>query len=125
MNRVEIKNPNESWIGTECIIDGKDIPNVRSVDFHVGAGEVPEFTFSTNGIPDIDVMARVEINPSLTNLQEACRIVANELKKHGEFYYAYKSSVLSVFIESQIAFSPCELREEISDKIVRRISGEE
>lgn len=66
-----------------------------------------------------------EIGMSEINLQEACQIVANELKKHGEFYDAYKNSVLSVFIESQIAFSPCELRKEISEKIVRRISGEE
>ena len=125
MKRVEIKNPNESWIGTKCIIDGKDIPDVRSVDFHVGVNKLPEFTFNTNGIPDIDVMARVEINPSPTNLQEACQIVANELQKHGEFYDAYKNSVLSVFKENRIDFAPDGLGEEISDKIVKRISGEE
>lgn len=125
MKRVEIKNPNESCLGTKCIIDGKSIPNVRSVDFHVGVGEIPEFTFKTNGIPDIDVMGRVVIDPSPTNLQEACSIIANELKKHGEFYDAYKNSVLSVFNESRIAFSPYDLREEIAEKVVKRISGEE
>lgn len=125
MKKVEIKNRNETSLGTECIIDGKSIPNVRSVDLHVGVDVVPEFTFAINGIPDIDMMGRVTINPSPTNLQEACRIIANELKKHGEFYDVYKNSVLSVFIESRIAFSPYGLREEISEKIVKRISGEE
>lgn len=125
MKRVEIKNPNESWIGTKCIIDGKDIPDVRSVDFHVGVNKLPEFTFNTNGIPDIDVMARVEINQSPTNLQDACRIIAHELQKHGEFNDAYKDSALSVFKENRIGFAPDGLGEEIADKIVKRISGEE
>lgn len=121
MKRVEIKNPNESWLGTKCIIDGKDIPNVRSVDFHVGVEEVPEFTFNTNGIPDIDVMARVVINPSPTNLQEACRIIANELQKHGDFYDAFVASV-----RSSIHEAPEEMWSgELAEKIVKRISGEE
>ena len=125
MKRVEIKNLDESRIGAKYIIDGKSVPNVRSVDFRGGVEEVPEFTFNTIGIPDIDVMADVEINPSPTNIQEACSIISNELKKHGEFYDAYKNSVLSVFNESRIAFSPYDLREEIAEKVVKRISGEE
>ena len=124
MKRVEIKNPNESWRGTKCIVDGKSIPNVKSVDFHVAVEEVPEFTFNTNGIPDIDVMGRVVINPSPTNLREACGIIANELKKHGEFYDAYKNSVFSVFKEKQIGFVSDDLEEEIVEEIVKRISGE-
>lgn len=121
MNRVEIKNPNESWIGTKCIIDGKDIPNVRSVDFHVGVGVVPEFTFNTIGIPDIDVMGRVVINPSLTNLLEACRIIANELQNHGDFYDAFVASVRSAIHETpDVVWS-----RELAEKIVKRISGEE
>lgn len=125
MKRVEIKNRNETSLGAKCIIDGKSIPNVKSVDFHVGVGEFPEFIFKTNGIPDIDVMGRVTINPSPINLQESCRIIVHELQKHGEFYDAYKDSVLSVFKENRIIFAPEGLVEEIADKIVKRISGEE
>lgn len=121
MNRVEIKNPNESWSGTKCIIDGKDIPNVISVDFHVGVEEIPEFTFNTVGIPDIDVMGRVEIKPSPTNINEACRIVANELKKHGEFYDTFVASVRSSILEVPEDI----LINELAEKIVKRISGEE
>lgn len=120
MNRVEIKNPNESWLGTKYIIDGKSIPNVRSVDFHVGVSEVSEFTFNTNGIPDIDVMAIVEINPSPTNLQEACQIITNEINKHGEFYNAFVASVQSVITEApEESWS-----NELAERIVKRIFGE-
>lgn len=92
MKKVEIKNRNEAWLGTKCIVDGRSIPNVRSVDFHFGVEEVPEFTFNTNGIPDIDVMAYVKIDPSPRNLQEACQIITNEIHKHGEFYNAFVAS---------------------------------
>lgn len=120
MKRVEIKNPDESWLGTKYIIDGKTIPNVRSVDFHVGVEEVPEFTFNTNGIPDIDVMSDVAINPSPTNLQEACQIIAHELQKYGDFYNAFVSSVESA-IEESPSGTYCS---ELADRIVKRISGE-
>ena len=43
--RVKVVNPNESWMGTESYIDGKKIPNVRSVDFRVAVDEAPRFTF--------------------------------------------------------------------------------
>lgn len=121
MKRVEIKNRNETSLGTKCIIDGKSIPNVRSVDFHVGVGEIPEFIFKTNGIPDIDVMGRVTINPSPINLQESCRIIVHELQKHGEFYNAFISCVKSAIKEA-----PDEIWVyELAEKIVKRISGEE
>lgn len=133
MKRVEIKNPNEPWLGTKCIIDGKSIPNVRSVDFHVGVGEIPEFAFKTNGIPDIDVMGRVTINPSPTNLQEACQIITHELQKHGEFYDAFVESVASVLKPREryvgdgcfcIDIDDGTDYKGLADEIVKRISGE-
>lgn len=121
MKKVEIKNRNEAWLGTKCIVDGRSIPNVRSVDFHFGVEEVPEFTFNTNGIPDIDVMGCVVINPSTNNLQEACQIITHELQKHGEFYDAFVASV-----SSSIHEVPEEMWSgELAEKIVKRISGEE
>lgn len=38
-------------------------------------------------------MADVKIDPSPTNLQEACLIITNELQKHGELYEAFVASV--------------------------------
>lgn len=121
MKKVEIKNRNETSLGTECIIDGKSIPNVRSVDLHVGVDVVPEFTFAINGIPDIDMMGRVTINPSPTNLQEACRIMRDDLCKHGMFYDSFVASVKSVISEFEGEITSIELAE----RIVKRISGEE
>lgn len=128
MKRVEIKNQNESWIGTKCIVDGKIIPNVRSVDFHAGVKEVPEFIFNTNGIPDIDVMGRVVINLSPKNLQEACMIIEKALKEHGEFYNSFVASVKTALDEFDDEYSVIDNGYEsnfLANKIVKRILGEE
>lgn len=134
MQRVEVKNPNEGWLGTKYIVEGKEVRNVKSVDFHVGVKELPEFTFNTNGIPDIDVVADVTINPSPTNLREACRIIANELQKHGDFYGAFVESVASVLKSREryvgdgcfcIDIDDGMDYKGLADEIVKRISGEE
>ena len=59
MNRVQIKNSGDGWLGTEYWIDGKKVPRVRSVDFHVAVDEVPVFTFETIGRPDINMPVQV------------------------------------------------------------------
>ena len=46
MSVVKITNHNPyDWIGTKCFIDGKAVPRVRSIDFHVAVDEIPVFEF--------------------------------------------------------------------------------
>lgn len=123
MPRVEIKNKNNDWLGTEYIIDGKTIPRVKAVDFRVAVDEVPTFNFEMTGKPDIDMTGRVNFDFSPKNLHDACFIVSEELKKHGDFYDSFVSSVQSVIKE----VPPGEetWSNELAKKIVKRISGEE
>lgn len=110
------------------IINGKRIPNVRGVDFHVGVEEIPKFTFSIFDIPDIDVIGRVVINPTPENLQQACAIIENELKKHGEFYNSFVASVktaLDEFDDENCVMDNGYESNYLANKIVKRISGEE
>ena len=37
--RVKVVNQNNSWLGTECYIDGKKIDKVKYIDFSVGVNE--------------------------------------------------------------------------------------
>ena len=55
IQRVKVVNQNVNWCGTECYIDDKKIKNVKSVDFRFAVDEVPQFTFETMGLPDIDM----------------------------------------------------------------------
>ena len=79
--RVKVVNPNESWRGTECCIDGNKIQNVRSVDFRVAVDEVPQFAFQTNGLPDIDMHGDVQFRFAPETVQQAAVVMRNELSK--------------------------------------------
>ena len=58
---------------------------------------------------------------TLNELQSACQIIRDELLKHRDFYNAFVSSV-----QSAIREMPEECwSNELAEKIVKRISGEE
>ena len=94
--RVKVVNPNESWLGTESYIDGKKIPNVRSVDFRVAVDEVPQFTFETLGLPEIDMAGDVQFSFTPKTVQQAAVVLRNELLKRGVLYDSFLASMRSV-----------------------------
>ena len=95
MQRVKVVNPNESWRGTECYIDGKKIPNVRSVDFQVAVDEVPQFTFEILGLPDIDMHGDIQFSFTPETVQQAAVVLRNELPKRGVLYDSFLASMKS------------------------------
>lgn len=132
MPRVQIKNKNDDWLGTEYWIDEKKVEHVKSVDFRVAVDEVPTFKFETCGRPDIDMLGRVTFAFSPENLSDACLIVSEELKKRGDFYKAFVDSILSVIKPKSryIGDGETEIIAEfgenyLAEEIVRRIAGEE
>lgn len=62
-----------------------------------------------------------EIKENNSDLQTACRIIRDELLKHEDFYRAFISSVRSVIREMPEGYWSNELTE----RVVKRISGEE
>lgn len=124
MSRVQIKNENNDWLGTEYWIDGNKVPRVKAVDFRVAVDEVPTFMFETYGRPDIDMQGTVTFDFSPENLSDACLIVSEELKKHGDFYDAFVASINSVLSQG-IQCEPPDLMKSTAEQIVNRIIGEE
>lgn len=61
----------------------------------------------------------------MSELQKACAVVVDELKKHGDFYDAFVTSVRSVIEEIPTDVDVFEYEHEIAEDIVKRISGEE
>ena len=100
--RVKVVNPNESWRGTECCIDGKKISNVRSVDFRVAVDEVPQFTFETLGFPDIEMPGDVQFSFTPETVQQAAVVLMNEFQNNMESRFALYDSVRSVLDENDI-----------------------
>lgn len=93
--RIKVVNPNEGWMGTKCYIDGNKIKNVKSVDFRVAVDEVPQFTFETMGLPEIDMSGDIRFKFTPETVQQACTVLRNELMNHGELYNAFLKSMLS------------------------------
>lgn len=124
MSRVQIKNKNNDWRGTEYWIDGNKVSRVKAVDFRVAVDEVPTFKFETMGRPDIDMQGTLIFDFSPENLSDACRIVSEELKRHGDFYDAFVASINSVLSQG-IQCEPPDLMKSKAEQIVNRIIGEE
>ena len=119
--RVKVVNSNESWRGTECYIDGKKIHGVRSVDFRVAVDEVPQFTFETLGLPDIDMHGDVQFRFAPETVQQAAVVLQNEFKKNSEIMDALIES-----IESSINDAPEEIwKHDLAILIAKRIVGSE
>lgn len=93
--RVKVVNQNEDWSRTECYIDGKKIECVKSVDFHVSADEIPQFTFETIGSPDIDMNGDIRFKFTPETVQQASEVLRNELMHSDELYHILLESMLS------------------------------
>lgn len=99
-SRVKVVNPNEGWMGTEYYIDGKKIKNVKSVDFRVAVDEIPQFTFETMGLPDIDMSGGIRFKFTPETVQQASAVLRNELMTRGGLYHIFLGSMLSALDDS-------------------------
>ena len=100
IQRVKVVNPNGDWCGTECYIDDKKIKNVKSVDFRVAVDEVPQFTFETMGLPDIDMSGDIRFRFTPKTVQQASAVLRNELMTRGGLYHIFLGSMLSALDDS-------------------------
>lgn len=130
--RVKIVNERESWIGTQCYINDKKIDRVRAIDFHVAVNEIPIFDFEMMGMPEIDMTGDIRFSFTPKTVEEAVKVLRNELLKHGEIYNAFRDSIQSVLKpnERYIGDGETSIRAEfgsyyLAEEILKRIIGEE
>ena len=126
MSVVKIVNLNPyDWRGTECFIDGKPIPRVKSVDFHVAVNEVPIFNLELMATPDIEMKGLARISVSSQSITDAVSVLRHELLQHGEIYHGFKASLKSALERYNYCGLPFEPEEEIAEKILNFMIGEE
>lgn len=126
MSIVKIVNQNPyDWRGTECLIDGKKIPRVKSVDFHVSVDEVPIFNFELMAASDIELECLAQISVSSQSITDAISVLRHELLQHGEIYQGFKSSLKSALEIYSTCGLPFEPEEETAEKILDFMIGEE
>lgn len=126
MSVVKITNPTPyDWRGTECYIDGKKVPRVRSVNFHVAVKEIPVVEFEMVTVPDIEMECLAQISVTSQSIADAILVLRHELLQHGEIYNGFKSSLKSALESYNYCGMPFEPEEEIAEKILNFLIGEE
>lgn len=126
MSVVKIINPSPyDWAGTKCLIDGKTIPRVKSVDFHVSVDEVPTFSLELMAEPDIEMECLAQISFTSKSITDAISVLRHELLQHGEIYRGFKASLKSALERYNYCGLPFEPEEEIAEKILNFMIGEE
>ena len=123
---VRIINPSPyDWMGTQCFIDGHEVPRVKSVDFHVAIDEVPTFVFEMMAEPDIEMECLAQISFTSQSITDAVSVLRHELLQHGVIYRGFKASLKSALERYNYCGLPFEPEEEIAEKILNFMIGEE
>lgn len=130
--RVKVINETADLWKTKCYINDQQIDKVVSVNFHIEPNEIPTFDFEMFGIPEIDIPGDVRFSFTPQTVDEAVKILRNELLKHGDIYNGFRDSIQSVLKpkERYIGDGEFSIRVEfgssyLAEEILKRIMGEE
>ena len=105
--------------------DGKEITRVRHVDANFDVDEVPTVNVEIVGGFDFEGMADIHFDYSPKTVKEACKILREELFRHGDLYIAFLASIESSLREQKATALPFQPERDIADKILQRIIGED
>lgn len=104
--------------------DGIEITRVRHVDANFDVEEVPTVNVEIAGGCDFEGMADIHFDYSPQTVKEACKILREELFKHGDLYMAFLASIESSLKEQKVTALPFQPKSEIAENILKRITGE-
>lgn len=130
--KIKMVNIGNDFLKTECYINDRKLERVVAANFYVSTGEIPTFDFEVMGMPDIDVLADVRFSFTPKTVDEAVKVLRNELLKHGDLYNGFLASIKSALKNldyKKRASGGLDISEdeytEISESILKFIIGEE
>lgn len=117
---VKIEQDKENKNIHRVFVDGKKVDRVRTIDFCVDVYSAPEVNIEIVGGIDFEGMADIHFDYSPYTVEEACKILRDELLKHEDLYRAFSASIYTALKEL-----PKETWiDEIPEIILNRIIGE-
>ena len=119
---VKIEQDKENKHIHRVFIDGKQIEKITHLDFQVNPLEFPTVTLNIERMSGVDFEGQAEVNllKDPFTVQNACKILREELLKHGDLYRAFSASIYTALKEL-----PEETWiDEIPEIILNRIIGE-
>ena len=119
---VKIEQDKENKRVHRVFIDGKQIEKITHLDFQVNPLEIPSVTLNIERMSGVDFEGQAEVNfmNDPFTVQNACKILLDELQKHKELYNGFKASIISA-INDAPNYMPTE---KVAERILNRMIGE-
>lgn len=126
---VKIEQDKENTNIHKVFVDGKQIEKITHLDFQVNPLEFPLVTLNLETMSGIDFEGQAEVNflEIPFSVENACKILREELLKQGDLYRGFLASIQSAVKEKSV-----EIKEYVdidcykwSEYILRRIMGED
>ena len=123
---VKIEQNKEYPYTHKVFIDGNQIEKITHLDFQVNLLEIPQVTLNLEVTTGVDFEGQAEVNFLKTpfSVENACKILRDELLKHGDLYNGFLASIESSLKEQKVTALPFQPESEIAEKILKRIIGE-
>lgn len=120
---VKIEQDKENKHIHRVFIDGKQIEKITHLDFQVNPMEFPSVTLNIEQMGGIDFEGQAEVNflKDPFTVQNACKILRDEIMKHEDLYRAFSASIYSALKD----ISEDTEIDEMPEIILSRMIGED
>ena len=120
---VKIEQDKENDHIHRVFIDGKQIEKITHLDFQVDPCEIPSVTLNIERMSGIDFEGQAEVNflKDPFTVQNACKILRDEIMKHEDLYRAFSASIYSALKD----ISEYTEIDEMPEIILSRMIGED
>lgn len=123
---VKIEQDKQNEMIHRVFVNGEKLKRVNHIDFNIDVAEVPQVNVGIVGGCDFEGMADIHFDYSPYTVKEACKILRDELLKHGDLYDGFLSSIKSAVIEyAKDCYAFGGDSEILAEEILDRIIGEE
>ena len=122
---VKIEQDKQNEMIHRVFVNGEKVKRVNHIDLNIDVAEVPQVNVGIVGGCDFEGMADIHFDYSPQTAKEACKILREELFKHGDLYIAFLASIESSLREQKATALPFQPERDIADKILQRIIGED
>ena len=118
---VKIEQDKENEHIHRVFVDGKQIEKITHIDFEINPLETPRINIETMSGIDFEGQAEVNFLKDPFTVQNACKILRDELLKHEDLYRAFSASIYSALKD----ISEDTEIDEMPEIILSRMIGED
>lgn len=117
---VKIEQDKQNEMIHRVFVNGEKLKRVNHIDLNIDVDEAPQVNVGIVGGCDFEGMADIHFDYSPYTVEEACKILQDELLKHEDLYRAFSASIYTALKD----ISEDTNIDEMPEIILNRIIGE-